>query len=36
LNRAFASLDEAKRAAPLAEREAIWDRHNQANDGGTR
>lgn len=35
-NRAFASLDETKRSALLDELEALWDRHNQATDGGTR
>ena len=34
-NREYASLDERRRAALLAELEALWGQHNQANDGGT-
>jgi SAM-dependent methyltransferase len=34
-NRAHASLDEAKRAALLADLDALWTEHNAATDGGT-
>lgn len=35
-NRAYASLDETKRAALLGDLEALWARHNGATDGGTK
>ena len=34
-NRAHASLDEVRRAALLADLEALWTQHNKASDGGT-
>jgi hypothetical protein len=34
-NRAYASLGGTKRAALLAERDALWGQHNQANDAST-
>jgi SAM-dependent methyltransferase len=35
-NRAYASLDEPRRAALLTDLEALWTAHNTAVDGGTR
>ncbi|MGE5791908.1 MAG: class I SAM-dependent methyltransferase [Bacteroidota bacterium] len=35
-NRAYASLDEPKRAALLGDLEALWSQHNKATDGGTK
>jgi hypothetical protein len=35
-NRAYASLDETKRATFLADLEALWAQHNTSTDGGTK
>ena len=35
-HRAHASLDETRRAALLADLEALWSRYNKATDGGTK